>query len=206
MPDSQQTQRKRLGAMLAEQPIVRAYELRAAGVAAQTIKRAVDSGDLVRIARGLYQKAGSEIDAAQTLAEAAKRVPHGIVAMVSALAFHGLTDQMPRQVWMAISARDWAPAPTYPPLRIVEFRDRYLAQGVERHSISGIEVPIFSITKTLADVFRNSRLVDRSVAVEALRATLEQRRASPAQIAGAAVDADAWKIMRPYLEALTANG
>ena len=63
--------------------------------------------------------------------------------MVSALAFHGLTDQMPRKIWVAISAKDWAPAPAYPPLRIVEFRDRYLQQGVEHHRISGVDVPIF---------------------------------------------------------------
>ena len=81
-----------------------------------------------------------------------------------------------------------------------------MEQGVGHHRISGIDVPIFSVAKTLADVFRNPRLVDRSVAVEGLRATLQQKRATPAEIAEAAMAADAWKIMRPYLEALTANG
>jgi len=201
------SQRRRLTEILARQPIVRAYELRQEGIDPPTISRAVEAGELIRISRGLYQRSDSEIDTHQTLAEAAKTVPRGVVAMVSALAFHELTDQMPRKVWMAVSVKDWsANVPSYPPIRIVEFRDRYMQHGVEHHMISGTQVPIYSVTKTLADVFRNRKLVDRSVAVEALRSTLDQRKAAPAAIAEAAMAGDAWNIMRPYLEALTFNG
>ncbi|RMC36713.1 transcriptional regulator [Paracoccus alkanivorans] len=200
------TQRDQLSAILRAKPIVRAYELRRVGIAGQTIKRAVDDGELVRISRGLYQRADTDVDTEQGLAEAAKLVPKGVIAMVSALAFHGLTDQMPRKIWVAISTKDWAPAPVYPPIRIVEFRDKYMQQGIEHHRISGVDVPVFSVTKTLADIFRNSKLVDRSVAVEGLRAALEQRKATPGAIADAAMGAGAWRIMRPYLEALTSNG
>jgi len=191
---------------LSETPIVRAYELRNVGISGQTIKRAVDDGELVRLSRGLYQRADAEVAADQALAEAAKRVPQGVIAMVSALAFYGLTDQMPRKIWVAISTKNWAPAPTYPPIRIVEFRDKYMQRGIEHHRISGVDVPVFSVTKTLADIFRNSKLVDRSVAVEGLRAALEQRKATPSAIAEEAMGAGAWRIMRPYLEALTSNG
>jgi predicted transcriptional regulator of viral defense system len=207
MSHRQQTQRARLAQLLMHRPIVRAYELRSEGIDPKTISRAVESGDLVRISRGLYQRPDSDIDTHQALAEAAKKVPRGVVAMVSALAYHDLTDQMPRKVWMAVSVKDWRPsASSYPPLRIVEFRDRYMHQGIEHHMISGTEVPIYSVAKTLADVFRNRKLVDRSVAVEALRATLDQRKATPASIAEAAMAGDAWNIMRPYLEALTSRG
>lgn len=198
--------RQRLRKILDSQPIVRAYELRRAGIDGKTILRAVRDGDLIRISRGLYQRPDSEVDAEQALAEAAKRVPKGVIAMVSALAFHGLTDQMPRKIWVAIRARTWVPVTSYPPIRIVEFRDRYLQHSIEHHRISGVDVPIFSVPKTLADVFRNGKLVDRSVAVEALRAALDQRKATPGAIAEAAKEGGAWKIMRPYLEALTSNG
>ena len=200
-----QTQREQLTTYLRSRPIVRAYELRRLGIAGQTIKRAVDDGELVRISRGLYQRAGADIDSEQALAEASKLVPKGVIAMVSALAFHELTDQMPRKVWVAISTKDWAPAPAYPPIRIVEFRDKYM-QGFEHHRISGVDVPIFSVPKTLADMFRNSRLVDRSVAIEGLRAALARGKATPGAIAEAAKEGGAWRIMRPYLEALTSNG
>ncbi|CAN7395978.1 MULTISPECIES: type IV toxin-antitoxin system AbiEi family antitoxin domain-containing protein [Brucella] len=145
------------------------------------------------------------MDSSQALAEAAKLAPRGVVALVSALAFHGLTDQIPREIWVAVSQRDWAVAPADSLIRIIEFRDTYMTNGIEHHRISGVSVPIFSVTKTIADVFR-SKVVDRSVAIEALRATLQQRKASPAAITETAMVNGAWRKMKPYLEALTSNG
>lgn len=206
MPLAPDSQRIQLRNLLDSRSMMRAQELREAGISAQTIARAVETGDIERISRGVYQKRGSEIEENQMLAEAAIRVPKGVIALVSALAFHGLTDQMPRRIWMAIGTSDWAPVQSYPPMRIVRFTDRYLCQGVENHMIAGLEVPIYSVPKTLADLFRNSKLVDRSVAVEGLRAAIAQRKATPGAIAQSAKAGGAWKIMQPYLEALTSNG
>ena len=199
------SQRDLLAVLLQTHPILRAYELRQAGISAPAISRAVADGELVRIARGLYQRVGAELSAHQSLAEASKLVPKGVIALTSALAFHELTDQMPRKVWVAISPRDWAPVTSYPPIRITELPEKYMTQGVEKHRISGVDVPIFSVVKTLADVFR-SRAVDRSIAIEALRAALRNRKATPAEIVQSAQDGGAWRIMRPYLEALVSDG
>lgn len=200
------SQREQLKTLISGKPIIRAQELRNAGIAGSTIQRALDDGAIVRISRGLYQDPHSDIDSEQTLAEVTKRIPKGVIAMVSALAYHGLTDQIPRKTWVAIGASDWAPVSDYPPVRIIRFADKYLNQGVERYAISGVDVRVFSVTKTLADLFRNGRQVDRSVAVEGLRAAIDQRKASPAQIADAARAGGAWRAIRPYLEALTFNG
>lgn len=206
MPLASDSQRVQLRNLLDGRSMMRAQELREAGISPQTIARAVETGEIERISRGVYQKRGSEIEENQILAEAAIRVPKGVIALVSALAFHGLTDQMPRRIWMAIGASDWAPVQSYPPMRMVRFTERYLRQGVETHVIAGLEVPIYSVPKTLADLFRNSKLVDRSVAIEGLRAAIEQRKATPSAIAQGAKAGGAWKIMQPYLEALTSNG
>jgi len=206
VPDKAISQREKLRTLVAGRTILRAQDLRDHGIAGTTIRRALDDGDLIRIARGLYQDPEAEIDSDLTLAEIAKRIPKGVIAMVSALAWHGLTDQMPRKTWVAIGTSDWSPVPGSPPVRIVRFADKYLAKGVEHHTICGVDVPIYSVPKTLADLFRNGRLVDRSVAVEGLRAAVEQRKATPSTIAEAARTGGAWRIMRPYLEALTFNG
>ena len=200
------SQRKQLRALISGHSILRAQELRKRGIAGVTIQRALKEGDLIRIGRGLYQDPHAEIDGGLSLAEVAKRVPKGVIAMTSALAFHGLTDQMPRRTWVAIGASDWSPVPGSPSVRIVRFADKYLEQGIEIHRMSGVDVPIYSVAKTLADLFRNGRLVDRSIAVEGLRAALEGRKASPGEIAETARMGGAWRIMRPYLEALTFNG
>ena len=185
---------------------MRARDLKAEGIAASTIARAAQAGAIIRAARGLYQLPDTELDLESTLAEASKRVPKGVICMISALAYHQLTDQMPRMVWLAIGAKDWEPSVNYPPLRIVRFRPPYLEYGIENHVISGIEVPIYSTSKSLADAFRSRRFVDRSVAIECLRNAIEERKATPAEIAQVAKDCGAWKQMRPYLEAMTANG
>lgn len=200
------TQRERLIRLLRQHTMARASELQDAGVAATTIARAVEDGDVIRVSRGLYQLPDSDLDTALTLAEASKRVPKGTICMISALAYYGLTDQMPRKVWIAIGAKDWEPSVDYPPLRIVRFRSPYLKYGIERHSISGIDVPIYSIPKSLADAFRNPKLIDRSVAIECLRNAVKGRKATPAAIAKAARDCGAWNRMRPYLETITSDG
>lgn len=200
------TQQDRLIQLLRDYPLARARDLKAEGIDASTIARAVKTGVVVRAGRGLYQLPNSELDLESTLAEASKRVPKGVICMISALAYHHLTDQMPRKIWMAIGANQWEPSIDYPPLRIVRFRSPYLEYGVERYLISGVDVPIYSIPKSLADAFRSRRFIDRSVAVECLRNAIEQRKATPGEIAKVAADCGAWKQMQPYLETMTANG
>lgn len=201
-----QTQRGRAVTLLTQRTMMRAHELKAEGVTAATIARAVRDGAITRAGRGLYQLPDGGDSAHMALAEVSKRIPDGVICLVSALAYHDLTDQMPRQVWVAIGAKDWAPKVDYPKVRIVRFREPYLGYGVEHHTIAGVGVAIYSVAKSLADAFRNARLVDRSVAIESLRSAIDQRKATPAQIAQAAKDCGAWKIMRPYLEALVQNG
>lgn len=191
---------------LSNRTMARAHEILMEGVTATTLARAVEDGKVLRVARGLYQLPDSEIDPDISLAEVSKRIPRARICMVSALAFHGLTDQVPRKVWIAIGAKDWEPKIDFPHIRIVRFRQPYIDYGIEQHVISGVSVPVYSVVKSLADAFRNPKLVDRSVAIESLRSAIEQRKASPSDIAQAAMDCGAWKVMRPYLEAMTHNG
>jgi predicted transcriptional regulator of viral defense system len=200
------TQQQRLQSIIIDRPLVRAHELRAHGITAATIARAEANGLISRVSRGLYQSHDSEMDNDQALAEVAKQIPSGVICMISALAYHGLTDQMPRQIWVAIGKSAWAPALRYPPIHLVRLSPNYLTQGIEYHTISGVKVPIYSIAKTLADAFRNPRLVDRSVAIESLKRALNDKRVSPSDIYEAARAGAALKVMSPYLEALTSNG
>lgn len=143
MPGQATTQREQLRSLTAGRALLRAQELREAGIAGSTIQRALRHGDLVRIGRGLYQDPNAEIDGDLTYAEVAKRIPKGVIAMVSALAFHGLTDQMPRSTWVAIRAGDWSPVPGYPPVRIVRFSPKYQGEGIEHHGVAGVDVAIY---------------------------------------------------------------
>ena len=199
-------QRARMIDYMATNAPARSKELAAIGVAATAISRAVSDGVVVRIGRGLYQLPDSEPNLHSALIEIAKRAPKAVICLTSAMSFHQLTDQLPRKVWIAIGATDWAPKIEYPQIRIVRFREPYLTNGLDVHRIRDVEVRIYSVAKTIADAFRNPKLVDRSVAIEALKSALNDRKATPGQLAVAAQESGAWNQMRPYLEALTANG
>ncbi|GES43990.1 transcriptional regulator [Rhizobium dioscoreae] len=186
--------------------IARLTELRAEGVTAATMSRMERDGEVLRLARGLYQLPDAPLDAHHSLAEAAKRLPKGVVCLVSALAFHELTDQMPRHVWMAIGQKDWAPKMEGAPVRLVRFTDRLLTDSVETHTVEGVPVKVFSVAKTIADCFRYRNKIGLSVAIEGLQEALRQRKATPDEIAKHADRGSVATVIRPYLEALTANG
>ena len=190
------TQREQAKEMLWERGIVRLSEFKSAGITAATIGRMRDDGEVIRLARGLYQLPDAPLDANHSLAEAAKRLPKGVVCLTSALAFHELTDQLPRSVWIAIGKNDWSPQDE-PALRIVRFTDTLLAQDVKMTSIEGVPVKVFGVAKTIADCFRHRRSVGQSVALEGLQEALRQRKATPAEIARSAASGGVSTIVRP---------
>jgi len=200
------SQRQIAHALLTARGIARLAELRDAGVTAATMSRMERDGEVLRLARGLYQLSDAPLDANHSLAEAAKRVPKGVVCLVSALAFHGLTDQLPKQVWLAIGRKDWAPKPDRTPIRIVRFTESLLNDSVETHIVEGVSVKVFGIVKTVADCFRYRNKIGLSVAIEGLQEALRQRKATPGDIARQAEHGGVSTVIRPYLEALTANG
>lgn len=205
-PTARPRQQDRALSLLQQQGMARLSEFLAKGVTAATVSRMVREGTLVRLSRGLYQLPDSPLHAHHAFAEASKLVPKGVVCLVSALAFHDLTDQLPPKVWMAIGRKDWRPRVSYPPLHIVRFSESQLKAGVEVHRIEGTTVRVFGVAKTLADVFRYRRVLGDSLAIEGLRAALKQRKAKPAEIARQASDAGVWIAMQPYLETLTFDG
>jgi predicted transcriptional regulator of viral defense system len=200
------SQRQIARALLETCGIARLAELRTAGVTAATVSRMERDGEVVRLARGLYQLPDALLDAHHSLAEAAKRLPKGVVCLVSALAFHGLTDQLPKKVWMAIGKSDWAPKADDLPIRVVRFADRLLAENVEIHGIEGVSVKVFGVAKTVADCFRHRSKIGLTIAIEGLQEALRQRKTTPAEIARQAARGGVSTVIRPYLEALTANG
>lgn len=199
------TQRERALRLFAERGMVRLAELTAVGIAPSAVARMTLAGEVVRLARGLYQLPDAALDAQQSVAEAARRVPRGVVCLASALAVHGLTDRMPPKVWIAIGRKDWRPRVTYPPIQFVRFRAELLGRGVEVRRIAGTAVPVFGVARTIADLFRYRRTVGDVLAVEGLREALRQGRATPAEIAREAEAAGVWTTMQPYVMALTSD-
>lgn len=191
--------------LLAARGIMRLAELRGEGVGAPTVSRLVEAGLIVRTSRGLYELPGAEIGAAHSLAEMAKRVPRGVICLVSALQFHEITVQSPRSVWVAIGNKDRRPKVAHVSAHFLRFGAEALTRGVEVHSIDGVDVKIFDAAKTVVDCFRFRRRVGLDVALEALRLALHTGKARPDAIAEHAKALRIWSVLRPYLESAVAN-
>ena len=202
----QPSQREIAQSLLEERGIVRLAELRRAGVTAATVSRMQRAGQVDRLSRGLYQLPDADLELHHSMAEVAKRVPKGVVCLVSALAFHELTLEIPSRIWMAIGTKDWAPKSDNVLIQYVRIADHLLEDSYETHVVEGVPVKVFSASSAVVDCFRHRNKVGLPVALEGLQEALRQRKATPAEIASEAVKRGGFAIIRPYLEALTANG
>jgi predicted transcriptional regulator of viral defense system len=182
--------------------VLRPRDLARHGIPREYLTRLHAQGVLERPARGLYVLADAEPDKHQSLLEACKRVPHGVVCLLSALRFHGLTTQAPFEVWLGIDAKARLPKVEYPPLRIVRFSGLALTEGVEKHVIRGVTVPVTNPARTVVDCFKYRHKVGLDVALEALRDCRQKRKATVDELHRAAQARRMANVMRPYLEAL----
>ena len=151
---------------------------------------------------GLYTLPSAPAGEHHSLAEAAKRVPRGVVCLLSALRYHDLTTQSPFQVWMAIGEKDRRPKAEGQALRIVRYSPPTLQSGVDTHLIDGVRVSVFSPAKTVADCFKYRNKIGIDVAIEALRDCRERRLCPADELVRYARICRVWNVMRPYMEAV----
>lgn len=184
--------------------ILRPRELASLGIPRRHLTRLTEAGILLRSGRGLYILASSDVSENHTLVEACKRVDGGVICLLSALRFHGLTTQSPWEVWMAITPASRKPKVDYPPLRIVRFSGPAFTDGVERHDREKAEIRVYSAAKTVADCFKYRNKIGVDVAVEAFRDAWKQRAVTAEEIAHFAKVCRVTNVMRPYLDSLLA--
>ncbi len=202
MPDMDTTA-ERLIELARSRGLIRPCDLAPFGIPRVSLTRAVRRGLLERIGRGLYGLPGREVSAHGLLAEVARRVPKGVVCLLSALRFHGLTTQAPFEVWLAIENKALAPKLDYPPLRIVRFSGKAFTEGVEEHVVDSVTIRITGVAKTVADCFKYRNKIGLDVALEALREAWHERRMSSDDIWRYAKVCRVANVMRPYLDSLT---
>lgn len=161
-----------------------------------------DSGAVEQVSRGVYRTASAEPLANPDLCTVAARAPKGVVCLISALAFHEMTTQIPHQVWLALERGSRPPKISHPPLRVLWFTGPAFTEGIENHTIDGVTVRIYSPEKTLADCFKYRRKIGIDVAVEALRLYRRNRKPDVKGVLHLARICRVERVMRPYLESL----
>lgn len=173
------------------------------GIHPRVLYRLRDSGRLVSVTRGVYRLADLPELSQPDLLAVASRVPQAVICLISALSFHGMTTQVPHEVQIALPRRTRYPRLDHPPTRVFLMTDAAYSEGIETHSIEGVQLRVYGPEKTVADCFKFRNKIGLDVAIEALRFARERKGASPQSLLHYARLCRVDRVMRPYLEALT---
>lgn len=180
----------------------RSSELLQQGVSPRTLYALRDNGLLEQLSRGTYRLVEQASLSNPDLVTVAMRVPQGVICLISALSYHGLTTQIPHAVSIAITRTMRNPAITYPPLQVFRYDESSYHAGIEKQVIDGVSVHIYCPEKTLADCFKFRNKLGMDVVLEALKRYRAQRTLNIAEIMKYATICRVTNVMRPYLESL----
>ena len=194
--------RRALMAIMGRNKLVRSRDLRESRVDRSELRRLTAAGVLERVTRGVYRLVDAPATEAHTVATVIKRVPQGTVCLLTALQLHGLTTQLPHQVWIALDRKARRPRLTDLPVRVMRFSGAALTAGVETRKVEGVAVRVYGPAKTVADCFKYRNKIGLDVAIEALR---DYRRRYPKrgeELREYARVCRVLSVMKPYLEVL----
>lgn len=188
-------------ALANEKGLVRARELALIGAAGGTLQQLLQTGNLVRVGRGVYAPANRTHTELDDLGSIAIKYPSLVFCLLTALQLHGLTTQSPHEVWVAVGQKARAPKIEYPPLHVVRMSD--VDYGVATVAISGVvRIPVTDVAKTIADCFKFRNKIGLDVALEALRDAWQHKKVTMDELWRAAEHCRVANVMRPYLESL----
>ncbi|MCX6024799.1 MAG: type IV toxin-antitoxin system AbiEi family antitoxin domain-containing protein [Chloroflexi bacterium] len=182
--------------------VLRARDLDERGLPREYLSRLTARGVLVRESRGLYRLGQADISQHHTLALVGARIPGGVLCLLTALRFHGMTTFSPLEVWVAISGKAWRPVIRDLPVRVVRFSGQAFEAGHAPHTVEGVSLRVTTPAKTVADCFKFRNKLGLDVALEALREGWRAKRFTLDELwRFAQVDRVA-RVLRPYLESL----
>lgn len=153
------------------------------------------------VSRGIYRWADMPSTSDPDLVAVSLRYPKAVLCLISALAFHEITTEIPAAVYVALPRDTREPQIDYPPLSVHRFSGDAFSEGVEVHEMDGVTVKVYCVEKTLADCFKYRNKIGMDVVLEALKLYRERNRFDANKLLHYARVCRVEKIMKPYLEA-----
>jgi len=196
------THTQRVLDLIGQKGLLRASDLDAIDAPRVVLTRLTAAGLLVRIGRGLYRLPDSQGSEHESLVTIATKVPQAVFCLLTALQFHELTTQLPRQAWIAMPRGSHAPRLDYPPIKMVQFTGEAYTAGVEEVERDGVKLRVYCVAKTVADCFKHRNKIGLDVALEALKDARARNKASADEIWRFAKVCRVANVMRPYLESI----
>jgi predicted transcriptional regulator of viral defense system len=182
--------------------VLRMSEALSAGIHRRMLYSMLEAGVIEQLSRGLYRLADLPPLGNPNLVSVSLKIPNGVICLISALAYHEITTQVPYEVYVALDRGTEAPRLNHPPLRVFWFSGEAFTVGIEKHKIDGVPVRIYSAEKTIADCFKYRNKIGLDTAIEALKLYRERKRFKGDDLVKFSKVCRVEKVMRPYLEAL----
>lgn len=183
--------------------VIRPRDLLKKGIAAEYLKRLHHKGLLQRLGRGLYALPDTDFAGHESLAQACKKIPNGVICLLSALRFHNMTTQSPFEIWMALPNKARRPQVSNMPFHFVRFSKEAMSEGVENHKIKGASLRVYAPAKTVADCFKYRHKIGLDVAIESLQEYWRTKKGTMDKLWKYAKICRVSRVMKPYMEMLT---
>lgn len=196
------TQTQQILNIAREKTLISGNDLKPYRIPASLLNRLDAAGKLVKVARGIYMLPDTDFGNYLDFAIIGKRYRHGVIALLSALDFHGLTTEVPNQVWVAMPSGNM-PQKRTEKIRFITFAEQAYQAGIETHLIEGVPVKIYSVAKTVADCFKFRNKIGLDVALAAVQDFKRQKYNMDELWHFAKIDR-VDKVMLPYLVGLGA--
>lgn len=164
-----------------------------------------DRGDLEVISRGLYRLTDMPTPSLPDFIPVSKKIPNGVICLISALAFHEITTQIPHFVYVALPSQAHKPAIHYPPMRFFWYSFKLLTTGVQEHSINGCTVAIFDVEKTLVDCVKFRNKIGMDVVLEALKMYWHNKKTNLNRLFEYAKLFRVEKVLKPIMETIVSG-
>ena len=184
------------------QGVMRSFQIFEEGIQPRILYQMRDEGLVIQEGRGLYRLANAQVWSDPDLAIISLRIPKGVICLISALYFHGITTQIPHQVQVALPKDSEKPRIQYPPTRFFWISPKSFEAGIEKYIVDHVEVKVYSVAKTIADCFKFRNKIGMEVALEALREGLRQQKCTSNEILHFARIDRVERVILPYLESL----
>jgi len=188
--------------LASQKGLLRASDLDAIKAPQVILTRLTAAGLLDKVGRGLYRLPGQPGSEHESLAEVAIKVPQAVFCLLTALQFHELTTQLPRQIWIAMPRGSHVPRIDYPPIKMVQMAGKIYSEGSEMAERDGVRLRVYGVAKTVVDCFKHRNKIGLDVALEALKDVLSSKKASIDDIWYYAKICRMANVMLPYMESI----
>jgi len=181
---------------------IRTTDITSKGINRKYLRDLINEDTIERIKRGLYRWKDVKFDIEEELINVSKIVQHGVICLVSALAYYELTTYTPGEYTIAVRRNYNIKLPNYPPITLYYFSDKYYMDGVEKIDINENIIKIYNIEKTICDCLRYEDKIGKDIIIESIKEYVKRRDKNISKLMNYSAKAKVKDIVQKYIEVL----